>query len=173
MCPKQASEKSYQRKPRKGKTNIRSEPRTTLNTSEISTLKDPELDLENSWNLVIIGTTKTYTKYQMINVRERKCASHAKLIFQTKILKLYTSTQRQVYASEFPQIWKKRRTDSYDSTRKKVLLCQKGVPLETTSLFWKGRLFMQRSVSLELSPGHFEYLKQGLHFDMTATLLEQ
>ena len=39
--------------------------------------------------------------------------------------------------------------------------------------FWKGRLFMWRSVSLKLSPGHFEYLKKGLHFDMTAALLEQ
>ena len=70
MCPKQASEKSHQRKPRKGKTNIRSEPRTTLNTAQINVFKDPKLDLENSWNLVIIGTTKTCTKYQMMNVRE-------------------------------------------------------------------------------------------------------
>ena len=45
--------------------------------------------------------------------------------------------------------------------------------VETTSYFWKDRLFMWRSVSLKLSPGHFEYLKKGLHSDMTAALLEQ
>ena len=38
--------------------------------------------------------------------------------------------------------------------------------------FWKGRLFIWRSVSFKL-PGHFEYVKHGLHFDMTAALLEQ
>ena len=70
-------------------------------------------------------------------------------------------------------LWKKRRTDSYDSTWKKVSLCQKGVPLETTSLLLEGKLFMWRLVSSKLSPGHAEYLKYGLHFDMTAVLLEQ
>ena len=43
---KRAGEKSHQRKPRKGKNNIRSEPITTLNTAEINTLTDPELDVE-------------------------------------------------------------------------------------------------------------------------------
>ena len=44
--PKRASEKSHQREPRKGENNIRSEPITTLNTAEINTLTDPELDAE-------------------------------------------------------------------------------------------------------------------------------
>ena len=44
--PKRAGEKSHQRKPRKGKNNIRSEPITTLNTVEINTLTDPELDIK-------------------------------------------------------------------------------------------------------------------------------
>ena len=39
--------------------------------------------------------------------------------------------------------------------------------------FWKDRLFMWRKVRLKLSPGHFQYLKHRLHFDMTAALLEQ
>ena len=39
-------EKSHQRTPRKGKNNIRSEPITTLNTVEINTLTDPELDVK-------------------------------------------------------------------------------------------------------------------------------
>ena len=39
-------EKSHQRKSRKGKNNIRTEPITTLNTTEINTLTDPELDVE-------------------------------------------------------------------------------------------------------------------------------
>ena len=32
---------------------------------------------------------------------------------------------------------------------------------------------MWGSMSLKLSPGHIEYLKHGLNFDMTAVLLEQ
>ena len=44
--PKWAGEKSHQRKPRKGKNNIRSEPITTLNTAEINALTDLELDVE-------------------------------------------------------------------------------------------------------------------------------
>ena len=43
---KQAGKKSHQRKPRKQKSNIRNEPTTTLNTTEINTLTDPELDVE-------------------------------------------------------------------------------------------------------------------------------
>ena len=43
--PKRAGEESYQRKPRKRKNNIRSEPITTLNTAEIDALTDPELDV--------------------------------------------------------------------------------------------------------------------------------
>ena len=39
--------------------------------------------------------------------------------------------------------------------------------------FWKGRLFMWRSVSFRLSPGHVEYLKHEVHFDMRAVLLKQ
>ena len=44
--PKRARQKSHQRKPRKGKSNIRSEPITTLNTAEINALTDRELDVE-------------------------------------------------------------------------------------------------------------------------------
>ena len=44
--PKRAGKKSHQRKPRKGKNNIRSERITTLNTAEINTLTDPELHVE-------------------------------------------------------------------------------------------------------------------------------
>ena len=44
--PKQAGEKSQQRTPGKGKNNIRIELITTLNTAEINTLTDPELDVE-------------------------------------------------------------------------------------------------------------------------------
>ena len=44
--PKQAGEKSHQRKPRKVKNNIQSEPITTLNTVEINALTDPERDVE-------------------------------------------------------------------------------------------------------------------------------
>ena len=44
--PKLAGEKSHQRKPRKRKNNIQSEPITTPNTEEINTLTDPELDVE-------------------------------------------------------------------------------------------------------------------------------
>ena len=32
---------------------------------------------------------------------------------------------------------------------------------------------MWRRVSLKLLPGYLQYLKKGLHFDMTAALLEQ
>ena len=39
--------------------------------------------------------------------------------------------------------------------------------------FWKSRLFMWRSVGSVLSPGHLNYLKHGLHFDVTAVLFEQ
>ena len=39
--------------------------------------------------------------------------------------------------------------------------------------FWKGGLFMWRSVSSKLPPGYVEYLKHELHFDMAAVLLEQ
>ena len=56
--PKRAGEKSHQKKPRKGKSNIRTEPITTLNTVDINTLTDPELMLKNSWNFVNIGTMK-------------------------------------------------------------------------------------------------------------------
>ena len=41
-----AGDKSHQRKPRKVKNNIWSEPITTLNTAEINTLTDPELDVK-------------------------------------------------------------------------------------------------------------------------------
>ena len=44
--PKQVGDKSHQRKPRKEKNNIRTEPITTLDTAEINTLTDPELDVE-------------------------------------------------------------------------------------------------------------------------------
>ena len=44
--PKRAGEKSHQRKPRKGKNNIRSEPITALNNADINTLTDPEVDVE-------------------------------------------------------------------------------------------------------------------------------
>ena len=43
---KWAGDKSHQRKPRKVKNNIWSEPITTLNTAEINTLTDPELDVK-------------------------------------------------------------------------------------------------------------------------------
>ena len=49
--PKRAGEKSHQRKPRKGKNNIRSEPITILNTAKINTLTDPELDVEKQLEL--------------------------------------------------------------------------------------------------------------------------
>ena len=45
-APKRVGEKSHQKKTRKGKNNIRSEPITALNTAEINTLTDPELDVE-------------------------------------------------------------------------------------------------------------------------------
>ena len=51
--------------------------------------------------------------------------------------------------------------------------CAKKECLKRHLYFWKGRLFMRRSVSSKLSPGHVEYLKYGLHFDMTDVLLEQ
>ena len=50
---------------------------------------------------------------------------------------------------------------------------KKECPLKRHPYFWKGRLFMWRSVSSKLSPGHTEYLKHGLPFDMyEAVLLE-
>ena len=49
----------------------------------------------------------------------------------------------------------------------KFYWAKKGVPVETASLF------LERKFVYKLSPGHVEYLKQGLHFDMRAFLLEQ
>ena len=43
----------------------------------------------------------------------------------------------------------------------------------TTSLLLERQIVYVETVSLKLSPGHFEYLKEGLHFDMTAAILEQ
>ena len=42
----------------------------------------------------------------------------------------------------------------------------------TTSLLLERQIVYVETVSLKLSPGHFEYLKEGLHFDMTAAILE-
>ena len=62
------------------------------------------------------------------------------------------------------RIWKKRRTDSYNSTWKKILLCQKRVFLERHPYFWKSRFFMWRSLSTKLLLGHGKYLSYGLCF---------
>ena len=76
--------KSHQRKPRKGENNIWSESTATLNIAENNTLTDPELDVEKQlefseyWH-----NEETFYVHQILNenVRERKDASHAKLIF--------------------------------------------------------------------------------------------
>ena len=111
----------------------------------------------------------------MMSVRERKGASHAKLIFQRKIQKLvatYLWYTKKSMSPNFDSFGKRGEPIFTIQLGRKFSCCKKKCPLKRHPFFWKGR-FMWRLVSLKLSPRHFEYLKHGLHFDMTAALLEQ
>ena len=126
--PKRAGEKSHQRKPWKGKkNNIRSEPITTLDTAEISTLTDPELDVEKQLE---------FSEYWH---NEEKFYVHSTLNDEFKRAKRCESRKID-YPEENPKI---------------------------------GSDLVVVHKERYLSPGHFEYLKKGLYFDMTDVLLEQ
>ena len=100
--------------------------------------------LKNSWNLVNIDTMKKNFPKENPKVDSDLVVVH----------------KERYIPPNFDSFGKKRRTDSYDSTWKKVLLCQKEVPLETTSLFLERQIVYVEIASLTLSSGHFEYLKK-------------
>ena len=178
--PKGAGEKSHQRKPRKGKNNIRSEPITNLNTAEINTLTDPELDVEKQlefseyWH----NEERLYV-HQILDdecKRAKRCES-CKVDFPKENPKIgsdFVVVQKERYMRpNFDSFGKRGEPILTTQLGRKFYCAKKKCLLKRHPYFWKGRLFMWRSVSLKLSPGHFEYLKKGLHFDMTAALLEQ
>ena len=165
--PKRAGEKSHRRKPGKGKNNIRSEPITTPNTAEINTLTDPELNLEKElefskyWH-----NEETFYVYQILDdesKRAKRCES-CKVDFPKK---------NPTIGSDLVVVHKERymrpNFDSFGKRGEPILTTQLGRKFYCTKkkclskrhpYFWKGRLFMWRSVSLKLSSGHFEYLKK-------------
>ena len=178
--PKRAGEKSHQIKPRKAKNNIRSEPITILNTAEINELTDPELDVEKQ--LEFGEYWHSEEKYYVHHIlddeckRAKKCESY-KVGFPKENPKIGSDlivVQKERYMRpNFDSFGKRGKPILITQLGRKFYCAKKKCLLKPHPYFWKSRLFMWRSVSLKLSPGHFEYLKIGLHFDMAAVLLEQ
>ena len=166
--PKRAGEKSHQRKPRKGKNNIRSEPITTLNTAEINTLTDPELDVEKQlefseyWH----NEEKFYV-HQILNdecKRAKRCES-CKVDFPKENPKIGSDLvvvhKERYMRPNFDSFGKRGEPILTTQLGRKFYCAKKKCLLKRHPYFWKGRLFMWRSVSLKLSPGHFKYLKKN------------
>ena len=165
--PKRAGEKSHHRKSRKGKNNIRSEPITTLNTAEINTLSDPELDVEKQlefseyWR----NEEKLYV-HEILDdecKRAKRCES-CKVNFPKKNPKIGSDLvvvhKERYMHPHFDSFGKRGESILTTELGRKFYCAKKKCLLKRHPYFWEGRLFLSRSVSSKLSPGHFEYLKQ-------------
>ena len=108
----------------------------------------------------------------MMNARERKGASYAKLIFHRKIQKLIATylcyAKKGIMRPKFDSFGKRSKPILTTQLGRKFYCAKKKCLLKRHPCFWKCRLFMWRSVSLTQSPGYFEYSKHGLHFDIAA-----
>ena len=137
--PKQAGEKSHQRKPRKVKNNIQSEPITTLNTVEINALTDPERDVEKQ------------LKFSEYWHNEEKFYVHQILDDECKTAKRCESCNVD-FPKENPKIgsdlvlahkerYLRPNFDSFGKKGEPMLTTQLRRKLKRHSYFWKGRLF--------------------------------
>ena len=104
--------------------------------------------LKNSWNLVNIDTMKKNFPKENPKVDSDLVVVH----------------KERYIPPNFDSFGKKRRTDSYDSTWKKVLLCQKEVPLETTSLFLERQIAYVEISQFEIITRKFRAFKTRTTF---------
>ena len=139
---KRAGQKLHQKKSRKGKNNIRSKPITTLNTAEINTLTDPELDVEirlefsEYWH-----NEEEFYVHQILDderKRAKRCES-CKADFPKEGPKIGSDLvvvhKGRYMRPNFDSFGKREEPIFLTQLGRKVLLCQKEVSFETTSLF--------------------------------------
>ena len=131
MCPQTSRWDITPEKTQKREKNIHSEPITTLNTAEINTLTDPTLGVEKQ--LEFSKYCHNEEKFYVHQILDDAC----KTAKRCESWKVDFPKENPKTCSDLVVVYKEKymRPNFYDSTWKKLLLCQKEVPLETTSLF--------------------------------------
>ena len=155
--PKRAGEKSHQRKPIKGKSNIRSEPITTLNTAQIIT--DLELHVEKQ--LEFSEQQHNEEKFYVHQILDDECKTakrweSRKVDFPKENPKIGSDLvvvhKERYIRSNFDSLGRKEEPILTTQLGRKFYCAKKKCLQKRHPYFWKSRLFMWRSVNLKLSP---------------------